>query len=112
MKKNSTDEDPLRMLEDIENIQEILNDTEMRLVNDVFINMNDFYRITENIERALTDNRIDIRDLKVLYYSILKVVSHRKKKRDREEKKKKRNYIRTFFDLPEIINKWLLQNGF
>jgi len=107
--KSSIDDKPLKMLEEIENIQEILTDSEIRLVNNVFFNMEDFYRITENIEMALSDNKIDRRDLRVLYNSILKVVIHKYKIKVTEEKQKKHNYIRTFFDLPEIINKWLFQ---
>ena len=105
--KSGMDDNPLNILEDIENIQEILNDQEMRLVNNIFVDMKDFYRITECIELALFERKIDRRDLRVLYNSILKVVMHYYHVRTAEEKQNKRNYLRVFFDLPEIINKWL-----
>lgn len=105
--KSGMDDNPLNILEDIENIQEILNDQEMRLVNNIFVDMKDFYRITEYIELALSEKKIDRRDLRVLYNSILKVVMQNYHVRTVEEKQKKRNYLRVFFDLPEILNKWL-----
>jgi len=105
--KSGMDDNPLNILEEIENIQEILNDQEMRLVNNIFVDMKDFYRITEYIELALSEKKIDRRDLRVLYNSILKVVMQNYHVRTVEEKQKKRNYLRVFFDLPEILNKWL-----
>ena len=72
-----TDDNPLNTLEDIENIQEILNDQEMRLLNKVFIEMEDFYRITECIESALSEKKMDRRDLWVFNNSIMKVVIHK-----------------------------------
>jgi hypothetical protein len=105
--KSVMDDNPLNILEDIENIQEILDDQEMRLVNNIFVDMKEFYRITECIELALLERKIDRRDLRVLYNSILKVVMHNYHVRMAEEKQKKRNYLRVFFDLPEILNKWL-----
>ena len=105
--KSGMDDNPLNILEDIENIQEILNDQEILLVNNIFVDMKDFYRITECIELALFERKIDRRDLRVLYNSILKVVMHYYHVRTAEEKQNKRNYLRVFFDLPEIINKWL-----
>jgi hypothetical protein len=105
--KPGTGDNPLQILEDIENIQEILDDQERRLLNDVFVDMKDFYRMTECIELALSERRIERRDLRVLYSSILKVVMHNHHVRTAEEKQKKRNYLRAFFDLPEILSKWL-----
>lgn len=105
--KSRMDDNPLNILEDIENIQEILNDQEMLLVNNIFVDMKDFYRITECIELALSERKIDRRDLRVLYNSILKVVMHDYHVRMAEEKQNKRNYLRVFFELPEILNKWL-----
>ena len=105
--KTGTGDNPLNILEDIENIQVILDDQERRLVNDVFVDMKDFYRMTECIELALSERRIDRRDLRALYGSILKVVMHSYHVRTAEEKQKKPNYLRAFFDLPEILNKWL-----
>lgn len=105
--KSRMDDNPLNILEDIENIQEILNDQEILLVNNIFVDMKDFYRITECIELALSERKIDRRDLRVLYNSILKVVMHDYHVRMAEEKQNKRNYLRVFFELPEILNKWL-----
>ena len=105
--KSGMDDNPLNILEEFENIQEILNDQEILLVNNIFVDMKDFYRITECIELALFERKIDRRDLRVLYNSILKVVMHYYHVRTAEEKQNKRNYLRVFFDLPEIINKWL-----
>ena len=105
--KPGTGDNPLHILEDIENIQEILDDQERRLLNDVFVDMKDFYRITECIELALSERIIERRDLRVLYSSILKVVMHNHHVRMAEEKQEKRNYLRAFFDLPEILSKWL-----
>ena len=105
--KSGMDDNPLNILEEFENIQEILNYQEILLVNNIFVDMKDFYRITECIELALSEKNIDRRDLRVLYNSILKVVMHNYHVRTVEEKQKKRNYLRVFFDLPEILNKWL-----
>jgi hypothetical protein len=106
--RSGTDDDPLNMLEDLENIHEILNEQEIRLVNSIFVDMNDFYNITDRVEAALSEKKIDRRDLRVLYNSILKVVIHNHHVRSNAERKnRERNYVRSFFDLPKIINKWL-----
>ena len=95
----------LNILEDMENIQEILNDQEIRLLNNIFVDMKDFYLITDCIEIALSERRIDKRDLRDLYNSILKVVMHNHKIRRVEERDD--NYMRAFFNLPERIHEWL-----
>jgi len=105
--KSGMDDNPLSILEDIENIQEILSDQEIRLVNNIFVDMIDFYRITECIELALSEKKIDRRDLRVFYNSILKVVMHNYHVQLAEKKQNERNYLRVFFDLPEILNEWL-----
>jgi len=105
--RSGTNDDPLDMLEDVEKIHEILNEQEIRLVNSIFVDMNDFYNITDRVEAALSEKKIDRRDLRVLYNSILKVVIHNHHVRVNAGKKGERNYVRSFFDLPEIINKWL-----
>ena len=78
-------------------------------MNNVFFNMEDFNMVTENIVMALSDNKIDRRDLRVLYNSILKVVIYKNKIKLTEEKQNKNSYIRTFFDLPYILNKRLFK---
>jgi hypothetical protein len=101
--KSGMNGNPLNILEDMENLQEILNDEEICLLNNVFVDMKDFYLITDCIEIALSERKIDRRDLRVLYGSILKVVMHNV----RRVEEKDDNYMRAFFNLPEIIHEWL-----
>ncbi len=96
-------DNPLHILEDMENLEEILDDQEIRLLNNIFADMKDFYLITDCIETALSERIIDRRDLRVLYNSILKVVMHNV----RRVEEKDNNYVRAFFNLPEIIHEWL-----
>lgn len=101
--KSGMNGNPLHILEDMENLQEILNDQEIRLLKNIFVDMKDFYLITDCIEIALSERKIDRRDLRVLYNSILKVVMHNVRRVEEKDDK----YMRAFFNLPEIIHEWL-----
>jgi hypothetical protein len=101
--------DPLEFLDEIEDISEVLTDSELELVNKIFKNVGDFYRITESIEDALANRVIDKRDIQNLNYVILKVVTSRIQSEYVEEKE--RGIVRFFFELPETINKILLSKN-
>ena len=96
--------DILSALDNIEEIDVILSEREIRLLNNIFSDLNDFTRIVDNIDDAISDRIIDSRDVGVLYQSISKLVSHRSKAR----RVRKESRARWFFEFPEmIIEKYL-----
>ena len=96
--------DALSALDDIEEIDVILSEREIRLLNNIFSDLNDFTRIVDNIDDAISDRIIDSRDVGVLYQSISKLVNHRSKARW----VRKESRARWFFEFPEmIIEKYL-----
>ena len=100
-KKNDT----LSALDDIEKIGTILSKEEIRLLNNVFSDLNDFTKIVDNIDTALSERVIDSRDVGVLYQSISKLVDHRSKVR----RVRKDRSARWFFEFPEMIMEKLLR---
>ena len=97
--------DALSALDDIEKIGTILSKEEIRLLNNVFSDLNDFTRIVDNIDTALSERVIDSRDVGVLYQSISKLVDHRSKAR----RVRKDSSARWFFEFPEMIMEKLLR---
>jgi hypothetical protein len=106
---NQEDNHPLDILDNIEVVDEILSDSEMRLINNVFKDLNDFYIITDKIDFAISENIINEADVRTLYYSILKVVNSKDKTRNKK-KRKDRHILRAFFELPEIIYEKISSN--
>jgi hypothetical protein len=96
--------DILLALDDIEEIDTILSEKEIRILNNIFSDFNDFTRIIDDIDTAISDRVIDSRDVGLLYHSISKLVNHRSKNRII----RKENRARWFFEFPEmIIEKYL-----
>ena len=97
--------DILSALDNIEEIDVILSEREIRLLNNIFSDLNDFTRIVDNIDTALSEREIDSRDVGVLYQSISKLVDHRSKAR----RVRKDSSARWFFEFPEMIMEKLLR---
>ena len=98
-----TDKDPLIDLYNIEDIQTILNDEEIRLINNVFNEMEEFNQITDTIENALSNNRTNHQQLNKIFKTIIKIAYYKTALKVREPRKK--SFFKTFFELPEIISK-------
>ena len=104
LKKEQKKNDALLALDDIEEIDTILSERELRLLNNIFSDLNDFIRIVDNVDDAISDRIIVSRDVGLLYQSISKLVNHRRKGRI----VRKESRARWFFEFPEmIIEKYL-----
>ncbi len=99
--------DPYEIPEDFQRLVEGLNETEYYIVNCIFENWADFYRIIMNIEDALSRDLIKETDIQNLYQVIQKMVANRGKSNEVE---KHTSFTRTFFELPEIIHKHLTRH--
>lgn len=103
-KKSQIDDDAFLGLDDIEEIDIILSTREIRLLNNIFSDLDDFTKIVDSIDEAISDRVIDSRDISIFYYSIMKMVNHRSKARIF----KKDSRARWFFEFPErILEKYL-----
>lgn len=100
LKKNK---DSLNNIYNIENINMILDEEEIKVINKLFNELEDFFQITDNIENALTDNRINYNQINTLFDTIKKVAYY--KTSLKTHKAPKKNLVRTLFELPEIISK-------
>ena len=100
LKKNKN---PPINLDEIENIQTILNEEEIRLISNIFNEIEEFYQITDTIENALSDNRTNYQQLNTLFKTIKKVSYYKILQKKQDQTKK--SLARTFFELPEIISK-------
>ena len=104
-KKSQIENDALLGLDDIDEIDIILSKREIRLLNNIFSDLNDFTRIVDSIDDAISDRIIDSRDVSILYHSIMKLVNHRSKARIFRKDSK----ARWFFEFPEMILKKYLR---
>ena len=95
--------DPLDNLYNIEDIDTILNEEEIRLINNVFNELEEFNQITDSLENALSKNLITDYQLNKIFKTIKKIVYH--KTSLKMGKQAKKSLVRTFFELPEIISK-------
>lgn len=98
-KKAQKKNDLLSALDDIEEIDTILSEREKRLLNNIFSDLNDFTRIVDDIDDAISDRIIDSRDVGLLYHSMSKIINHRSKAR----MVRKESRARWFFEFPEMI---------
>ena len=98
-----TDKDPLIDLYNIEDIQTMLNDEEIRLINTVFNDIEEVNQITDTIENALSNNRTNYQQLNKIFKTITKIAYYNTTLKVRTQPKK--SIFRTFFELPEIISK-------
>ena len=92
-------------IEDREITDIVLNEEEIKLLNNVFSELEDFEQITDCLETAISDNKINHAQLNNLYKIFTKTV-YFKVSLNRNTKPKK-GIIKTFFELPEIISKKL-----
>jgi hypothetical protein len=90
-------------LDNIENVYDVLDDEELRLINLVFQELEGFNQITDYLERALTDNRISHYQFKKIFKTMIKVVYYKVSVNTPLQPKKR--LIRAFFELPETIHK-------
>jgi hypothetical protein len=106
-KENSINDNPLYMLHDMENVQEVLNSAELKTINNLFNSLDNFNHILFTLEEDVVKNNITINDLKIVFNSIIKLVEHRNIKNIKRDKKM--GLTKTFFELPEIISRKILQ---
>ena len=93
----------LHNLEDIENVNVVLNEEEVKLLNKVFSEFKEFDHITDDLEEAISDNKINHSQLNQILKIITKTV-YFKMYLNRNSQPSK-GFIHTFFELPEIISK-------
>ena len=94
----------LQDIEDIENVDTVLTEEEVILLNKVFSELYAFDQITDDLEVALSDNKINHSQLNQLYKIFTKTV-YLKVSLNRNNPPK--GFAKTFFELPEIISKKL-----
>ena len=104
---------PIDNLDDIENIVEVLDEEELRLLNLVFKELDGFSQFTDCLEDALTYNKISQYQFKKIFKSMMKVVFYKVSLKTPLQPKK--GLTKTFFELPEIIQKkielYLIKNA-
>lgn len=98
-------ENPLDMLDNVEDIQTVLSDEELMLINIVFSELEGFDQITDDLEKALSKNIITHNQLTKIFKIITKTVYYKISLKMNTPAKK--GLARTFFELPEIISKRL-----
>jgi hypothetical protein len=106
-KKSKTNINPLYILDDIENVKDVLNDEELKIINNLFNSLDNFNLILYNLEKDVVKNNITINDLKIIFNSIIKLVEHRNIKKIKIDQKM--GLTKAFFELPEIISRKILQ---
>ena len=94
---------PLEGLDNIENIEDVLDPEELRLINIVFDELEEFNQITDTLENALTNNMISHYQFKKIFRTIIKMVYY--KVFINMPSQPKKSLVQTFFELPEIISK-------
>jgi len=104
--KTKIGNDALLELDDIEQIDIILSKRELRLLNNVFSDLNDFTRIVDNIDDAISEGIIDTRDVGLMYQSIMKLVKHKSK----TGMISKGSKARWFFEFPEMVREKYLRS--
>jgi hypothetical protein len=95
--------DPLRDLYNIDLVGKILEEEELRLINLVFDEFDDFNQITDAMEDMISKNVINDFQLQRILKTIKKVVYYKVSLNLPSQEKK--SLMRTFFELPEIISK-------
>jgi hypothetical protein len=98
--------DPCVIPEEIQRLVEDLNESEYHIVDCIFEDWKDFYRIIMNIEDALSREIIQETDIQNLYQVIHKIVASR----NSPELERPPCLARAFFELPEIIHKHLTKH--
>lgn len=107
-KENSkVNDNPLYILHDMENVQDFLNNEELKTINNLFNSLDNFNHILFTLEKDAVKNNITINDLKMVFNSIIKLVEYKNIKNIKRDKKM--GLTKTFFELPEIISRKILQ---
>ena len=96
-------EKKLYNLETIENVDIILNQEELKLLNKVFYELNGFDQMTDELGKAISDNKINHLQLNQILKIITKTVYFKMELNSSSQPKK--GIINTFFEIPEIISK-------
>lgn len=95
----------LEKLDDIEQVDQILNSEEIKIINTVFNDIENFKQIVDSLDYAFNNRILVESDFKTLYGSIIKMVKLRSERKGTDELKEKRSLAKTFFELPELISK-------
>ena len=98
---------PLRVLDDVENVDSILDEHELNIINSFFNSFESFNQITDNLEYAISNKNINESDIENFFEVLLKVVKFKSKSK-LGDIPRKNNLVRTFFELPEILFKKIL----
>ena len=106
LSKSKIENDALSQLDDIEEMDTILSESEIRLLNNIFSNLNDFTKIVDDIDEAILEGIIDTKDVSIMYQSIMKLVKHRCKTRIFCKESK----ARWFFEFLEMIREKYLRS--
>ena len=90
-------------IDDIENIIEVLDEEELRLINLVFNELDGFCQLTDSLKDALVYNKVSHYQFKKIFKSMIKVVYYKLSLNVPIQQRK--SLGKTFFELPEIIYK-------
>jgi hypothetical protein len=95
-------QDPLAQLDQIESYDTVLSKIEIKIVDNIFNNINDFYTLQENIRSALKDESLNKYQLLDFFDH---VVNDALNDLNNEKKHKHRRGIlfRMLFELPELL---------
>ena len=102
----------INILDDIENVDLILTEEEVKKINTLFKSIDNFNQITEQMEKVIIKNNVTESDFRILFNSVKKIVAHKvgSNLQKPSEYKRKMGLTQTFFELPEIISKKLSIN--
>lgn len=99
-------ENPIYLLNNIEDVNSILSESELNELKKMFNSIENFNEISEGIEKNIVKNRLNKCDI-ITIFNLVEKISHN---RDNENHIKhvhseKVGLARSFFELPEIISR-------
>jgi len=101
----------INILDDIENVDLILTEEEVKKINTLFKSIDNFNQITEQMEKVIIKNNVTESDFRILFNSVKKIVAHKVGNNIKSsEYRRKMGLTQTFFELPEIISRKLSIN--
>jgi hypothetical protein len=104
LKKIIINNKPLDGLDNIEDIDHILSEEDLRIINKVFDSTDHFYQIIDTFENALSNKDIEKKEMKRALFSISKILNYKRiTSRTKNQKKKRSLLFRLLFELPELI---------
>ena len=102
LKKEENRIDKLELnLENIENINEVLTREELDEINSLFISLENFSQIIDDIENIINKNDLNEKSVAKLFTLILNI--REKRNVQLPAKSDRMGLMKTFFELPEIL---------